>query len=259
MPWIPKQNALRRFREAAGYSLYQLAERTRLSERQLRKIESDKPPATIFGSTLTTLAKVLACTNEDLATWVARKPVAAPVTTSPRRKPSPRPRTLSELAAMERESRHSGDSPSPSVDTGRGTLEMLGPERLMEIDMQYMVFEGERFLVGGLVEGHESLANDAAKIIGSDPGVGGRFQVAREIFYGMLFVVTVLTPTTDLTRHMMDILRDREQACVTVRVVVARPQKKWRGFVGLEADARPVPYAFVVEPFPMGPAGQLPS
>jgi transcriptional regulator with XRE-family HTH domain len=261
MPWIPKKDGLRKFREAAGYTLYQLAERTGLSDRQLGKIESDKPPATIFGSTLIALAKTLGCTKEDLATWVARKPSVTSNEAKPARgrKSPTRRRRLPELAAMERESRHQGRALSPSVDVGRGMLELLGPERLIEIDTQYAVFEGERFLVGGLVTAHKPLSPDAAKVIGSEPGVGARFELSREIFRGMPFNATVLTQTTDLTRHLMEIQRDREQACVIVRVLVARPKNKWRGFVGLDPEARPVPYAFVVEPFPLRSPGQLPS
>jgi transcriptional regulator with XRE-family HTH domain len=261
MVWIPKKDALRKFREAAGYSIYQLAERSGLSERQIRKLESESPPATMFGSTLGILTKVVACTKEDLATWAARKPVAANAAPKSTRagKSSSRPRTLTEMATMERDSRHSGTIISPMLDTGFGELEMLGPERANEIDAQYALFEGERLIVGGVVEQHKPLPPDVARVIGSEPGVGGRFQLAREVFYDMQFRVTVLTPTAELTRHVMELQRDREPASVIVRVVIARPKNKWRGFVGLEKDSRPVPYAFVMEPYPIRPTSNLPS
>jgi transcriptional regulator with XRE-family HTH domain len=249
MPWVPKKGALRKFREAAGYSIAALARKSGLSERQIGKIESDKPPATSFVTTLSTFSKLLGCTKEDLATWVERKPTVAPVDVKlPRRRaPSYRPRTVEELAKMEREARLGGEVLSPRVRTADGVLEVLGAERAVECGTQYGAFEGQRFIVEGMVEQHKPLSAETARVLGTQSGVGGRFQLSREIFYGMPFTVTVLTPTADLTRHLIDLHRERQPANVIVRVLVARPKNKWRGFVGLETYARSMPYAFVVE------------
>jgi transcriptional regulator with XRE-family HTH domain len=245
----PKEGCSPKFREVAGYSIAALAQKSGLSERQIGKIESDKPPATIFVTTLNTFTKLLGCTREDLATLVERKPTAAPVDAKParRRAPSYKPRTLEELAEMEREARLGGEVLSPRVETADGTFEMLGAERAVECATQYGAFEGQRFLIEGMIQQHKPLSAETAKVLGTQSGVGGRFQLSREIFYGILFTVTVLTPTADLTRHLIDLHRERQPANVIVRVLVARPKNKWRGFVGLETDARPAPFAFVVE------------
>jgi transcriptional regulator with XRE-family HTH domain len=250
MPWIPKKDALRRFREASGYSIYDLAHRVGISERQIRTIESETPPGSILSRTVQSLAKALGCSKEELATWIARKPAPAPVE-SPSGEhgdiPGQEPKTIEGLAAMERHARLAGEFGSLQIETSGGTFELLGAERSLEIDAQYGAFEGQPFLVVGRVEHHKPLPPAAAKVLGAKSGVGGRFQITRALFYEIAFGASVLTATAELTRLLLEKHRQGATADVVVRVVVERPRKSWKGFVGLGSDARPVPYAFLVE------------
>jgi transcriptional regulator with XRE-family HTH domain len=249
MPWIPIKDALRREREAAGYTTYLLANRVGMSDRQIRKIESENPPGSVFGSNVYALASALGVPKEKLFTWVPRKPKPSTPEAKPRRtrKLDAGPRTLEELAELERESRLSGATLSPHVETSEGPLEMLGAERAIECHTQYGAFDGERFLVTGMVDQHKPMPIEAAKLLGTQAGMGGRFQIGRLLFYGALFQVTVFCPTAELTRQLINVHRDREQTNVLVRFMVARSKGRWKGFVGLEKDARPMPYGLIVE------------
>src|SRR5262245_52630891 len=121
MPWIPQRGGLRRMREAAGLSIYDLAARSNISEKQIRTIESETPPATIYGSTVRDLALALKCHKEDLAIWVERKPKAGETPADdPDASEYVLPRTLAEMAAAEREARLDGRLLCPPVETPYG-------------------------------------------------------------------------------------------------------------------------------------------
>jgi transcriptional regulator with XRE-family HTH domain len=241
---------LRRCREAAGLSIYALAERSSISERQIRTIESDTPPATVFPSTLRDLALALKCEKADLAFWVEKKPFTGE---TPRNDPDASeyvpPRTLDEMAAAEREARLAGESMAPPIEGPYGTFELLGAERAVQIRTQYGAFEEQRFVITGTVDNHAALPRQAEAVLQIDGGVGGAFLIGRLIFYDVVLGITVLTTTAELTRYLLDMQRVRGWLHLVVRVVVARPHGDWAGFVGLtsELDAGPLPYAFVVE------------
>ncbi len=46
---------------------------------------------------------------------------------------------------------------------------------------------------------------------------------------------------------MLELARNREDANLIIRVLVARPKHRWKGFVSLEKDSSPEPFAFVVD------------
>jgi transcriptional regulator with XRE-family HTH domain len=249
MPWVPRKDALRQRREAAGLSIYELAAKVGISERQIRTIESDTPPGSIYPKTIQSLADVLRCEKTALATWVARKGDApAPATQGQRSQlPDGTPKTLEELAAMERNSRLAGVAASRFTETSDGVLEWLGAERLVEINAQFGAFEGEPFLVCGIVGQHQPLPPETAQMLGIESGVGGLFEITHALLYDVPFGVTVLSPGAEITRYLLDLRRDEVAAELLVRVIVQRPKESWLGFVGLEADAQPLPYALWVE------------
>jgi hypothetical protein len=235
-------------REAAGLSIYDLAARSKISEKQIRTIESETPPATIFASTVRDLAIALKCEKENLATWVERKPTGDE---TPANETDASeyvlPRTLAEMAAAEREARLAGELVCPPVDTPYGACELLTAERALEIRAHYGAFEGQRFVVTGIIDKHAALPNPVEAVLQLDSGIGAAFLIGRLIFYDVVLGITVLTTTADFTRYLLDVQRVREGVHLTVRVVVVRPHEDWTGFVGLEPDAGPLPYAFVVE------------
>jgi hypothetical protein len=229
-------------RELAGLTTHDLAARSRLSERQIRTIESDNPPGTIQGGTVRDLAIALKCEKYDLAFLVEKKPEANDPDVS-----GSLPRTLDEMATAERDARLAGHQLSGSLETPYGVCELLGAERAIEIRSQYGAFEGERFVVTGIIDKHAPLSSETESILQLQSGIGGAFLIGRLIFYDVIFPVTVLTTASDFTRYLLDMQRAGTPLHLTVRVVVVRPNGDWKGFVGFEPDAVPLPYAFVAE------------
>ena len=130
MPWIPKKHTLRKIREDAGHTVYTLSVRSGVSDRQIRKIESDNPPGGIFGSNLYALADALGCKKEDLATWTAERPRRQPAVAEPDEKAKrrsrngalPKPKNLAELAEMERSLRLRDSIEPRPIETELGEL-----------------------------------------------------------------------------------------------------------------------------------------
>jgi transcriptional regulator with XRE-family HTH domain len=90
VPWRPDGKRLRALRARRGWTLDELAARSGLSARQIRAIESPRPPATIQLRTVRDLAAALRCNKEQFATWLdARRPVR----TRRRSRPTQRPPT----------------------------------------------------------------------------------------------------------------------------------------------------------------------
>lgn len=255
MPWVPKKDALRKYREMAHYTVAMLARRVGISERQIRKIESDDPPGTIFVSNLYALVSTLGCKKEDLATWVspsglrAARADSAP-TTPPkrrRRKAEPeRPETFDDMVAFERELRRQGDL-DDRIATEDGEFILLGAERIAECLTNFGAYDGERFVAAGQIDQHKPLTFSMAKVLGVESGEGARFRLARLIAYDVPVHVTVFTASGEATRKMIELARENTYVTAVVRVLVARPRNKWKGFVNLEPDAEPLPFAFVVD------------
>lgn len=250
MPWIPKKDALRRIREQRGFTIYMLAARVGMSERQIRKIESDNPPGAIFGSNLYALADVLGCTKEELADWTARRPRRETSTEPPantkKRSSAANPKTLWELAEFERRMRLAEHLETPPVETPAGTFPPLTAELYAECHTQFAVYDGQRFLVVGRIEQHKPLTYASAKALDTEAGVGGRFELGRDIAYGVPFFVTVFVKTADETRRLLHLVRDDRTAAVVVRVLAQPPKGHWKGFPSLR-EAEPVPFALVVD------------
>src|SRR5258706_14086573 len=71
MPWRPDGRALRQLRELRGFTLDDLAGKSGVSDRQIRAIESTRPPATIQLRTLRDLSGALKCEPDKIAAWVS--------------------------------------------------------------------------------------------------------------------------------------------------------------------------------------------
>jgi transcriptional regulator with XRE-family HTH domain len=255
MPWIPKKDALRKFREAAGHTIYTLALRVGISERQIRRLESEEPPSVIFGSNLYALASALGCTKEDLATWTARRPRRSTAENAPTEPPKTRARTqsavkpknLSELAELERSLRLREGIEVRPIETTLGSFDLLDAERLSECHTQFGAYENHRFLVVGRIEQHKALSYAAAKILKTETGIGARFELGREIAYDVPLIVGVITTTAEHTLGLLDVARLPSAAAVIARVHVARPKGHWKGFAPTNGQNEPLPFAFVVE------------
>jgi transcriptional regulator with XRE-family HTH domain len=254
MPWIPKKHTLRKVREEAGHTIYTLAIRSGVSERQIRKIESDDPPGAIFGSNLYALCDALGCKKEELATWTAKRPRReAAVVEKEQPKRSRRngallkPKTLSDLAELERTLRLREGLDPQQIETEVGSFDLLSSELLWECHTHFGAFEKQRFIVLGRVEQHRPLSHAAATLLRTSTGVGARFQLGRDIAYGAPLMVTVITTSSEETRQLLDIARADEAAAVVARVHVARPAGHWKGFTPIESPDERLPFALVVE------------
>ncbi|HJU21086.1 MAG TPA: helix-turn-helix transcriptional regulator [Casimicrobiaceae bacterium] len=258
MPWVPKKDTIRRLRELRNDTTWELARRAGISERQIRKLESETPPKSIRMFTLRSLARSLDCTPEEIATWEARR--VLPKTARPQRRPQPKKRainaltkaglrmfTLAESASIERERRLRGETLG-DVKTPVGTFEMLGPERFAECCAQCGAYEGQLYLVVGKIVRSTPLDAELAKKLGTQADVGARFQLWRAFAPGSWFFVTVFTRTAKHTRELIEAGRDPIGfVAAIVRVHVARPKYKWRGFPLFEQQITPSPFALVVD------------
>jgi transcriptional regulator with XRE-family HTH domain len=254
VPWVPKKDALRKQRELAHYTCALLARRAGISDRQLRKIESDNPPGSIFGSNLYALTSILGCAKEDLATWVSprelrsKAPARAKQRARKRRKAASSSSEISfdELVDLERQFRLQGEL-EDRVATPLGEFALLGAERMAECLTHFGAYDGQRFAALGLIEQHKPLTFSMAKALGVETGQGARFKLGRLIAYDISVDVTVFTASAENTRKMLELARENKPVTVIARVHVARLHNKWKGFVNLEGDGEPVPFAFVVD------------
>lgn len=253
MPWVPKKDALRKHRELAHYTCALLARRSGISDRQLRKIESDDPPGSIFGSNLYALASILGCAKEELATWVSHR--ALRPKTSARAKSAKKRKkadgasseiSFDELVDLERQFRLEGEL-EDRIATPLGEFAILGAERKAECQTHFGAYDGQRFAALGRIEQHKPLTFSMAKTLGVETGQGARFKLGRLIAYDISVEVTVFTASAESTRKMLDLARENKPVTVITRVQVARPHNKWKGFVNLDGDGEPLPFAFVVD------------
>ncbi len=280
MPWRPNGKRLRALREQRGWTLEELASRSGVSDRQIRAIESTRPPKTIQMRTIRDLSGALKCEREQIATWVEHEitaepePKAAPApahvavqknSEPPKAKRGqkkkaehepeardpevvergklPRASTLARRAAMERQAKIAARS---LACADGAAVEVIGFDRLYELDTAFAASERERFGVEGAVAEHRAIPRYVEPILDVKSGVGAQFLLVRKVAREPLYL-SVFTRSPDHTKKLIEAERAARPVSAIVRVVVARPHGEWKGFFIFEKQPRPHPWALLIE------------
>jgi transcriptional regulator with XRE-family HTH domain len=242
MPWRPDALRLRALRELRGWTLDELAARSGVSDRQIRAIESSRPPASIQLRTLRDLSGALKCEREEIATWVTPAPTAPKEVAAVAHKLPPSS-TLAQRAAQERKAKIR----ARTVAAGDGSpIEIVGFDRLYELDAAFGEHEGRRWAVEGKVTEHRALPPYVEPILDVKTGLGAQFLVVRKVAKEPLYL-SVFTRSVEHTRQLIGAERNGEKICAVARVVVARPKGEWKGFFIFEKRPKPHPWALVVD------------
>jgi transcriptional regulator with XRE-family HTH domain len=242
MPWRPDGQRLRGLRELRGWTLDDLASRSGVSDRQIRAIESSRPPATIQLRTLRDLCGALKCEREDIAKWIEAEP-RAPKEVAAVADKLPPASTLARRAALERKARIR----ARTVQSADGSsVEIVGFDRLYELQAAFGEHEGRRWAVEGKIAEHRGLPPYVEPILDVQTGIGAQFLVVRKVAREPLYV-SVFTRSVEHTRRLIEAERQSQSICALARVVVARPKGEWKGFFIFEKRPKPHPWALVVD------------
>jgi transcriptional regulator with XRE-family HTH domain len=232
---------LRALRELRGWTLEELASRSGVSDRQIRAIESSRPPATIQLRTLRDLSGALKCQHEDVAQWFEAD-ARVPVEVSPVAHKLPPASTLAQRAALERKARIR----PRLIDSSTGKVEVIGFDRLYELDAAFGDHEGQKWAVEGKITEHRGLPPYVEPILDVKTGIGAQFLVVRKVAREPLYV-SVFTRSGEHTKRLIEAERKAHAVCAVARLVVARPKAEWKGFFIFEKRPRPHPWALVVD------------
>jgi transcriptional regulator with XRE-family HTH domain len=242
MPWRPDGLRLRALRELRGWTLDDLAARSGVSDRQIRAIESTRPPTTIQLRTLRDLSGALKCEREEIATWVTPE-AHTPKEVAAVAHKLPTASTLAQRAALERKARIRARTVGASDGSA---VEVVGFDRLYELDAAFGEHEGRRWAVEGKVAEHRGLPTYVEPILDVQTGLGAQFLLVRKVAREPLYL-SIFTRSVEHTRRLIEAERNGEKVCAVARVVVARPKGEWKGFFIFEKRPKPHPWALVVD------------
>jgi len=247
MTWVPIRGAVRALREAARLEQRELARRAGVTERTVRLLESRAAPRTMHASTVKALAGALACTPEDLATWIARaRPTADDEDDAPIADGAlPRAATLGRRAARERALGRDAETLALADGT---TVPLLGPTLLRRLHIACAAHADQRLAIRGVAKEAEPLPARAAPVLDARVGEGARFLVARTVARGVPFYVTVFSRDLAQTTPLLDAVERGARVTLLARVHVAPPDPAtdWKGFFVFEKKPKPHPFALVV-------------
>ncbi|HZS36707.1 MAG TPA: helix-turn-helix transcriptional regulator [Polyangia bacterium] len=261
MPFVPNGERLRALREQRGFTLEELASKSGVSDRQIRAIESASPPATIQLRTIRDLSGALKCEREEIATWISRPSSAranvnvnANADASDERQTRgaresekheqklPPLSTLAKRAALERRLR----IPARHLQVAGERVEVLGFDRLYEVDAAFGDWAAKRFGVEGVVTEHRPIPRYVEPVLRVKTGIGAQFLIVREVAREPLYV-SIFTRTSAQTRKLIEAERAGAPIAAVARVVVTRPKGEWKGFFIFEKKPKPHPWALVIE------------
>jgi hypothetical protein len=280
MSWVPKPDALRRWREFRQMTAKELIAATRngVKERTIRQLESKQPQKTVEDLTVRALAKALCepakgivCHPEFLAWWrerngtlrdadpklidpsLATAPKTAPlVVEEPPADPSPaaKRRALTTNAERERNIGRHRDT----VKLSSGDYPLVGCDWLQEIEHQFAEYVGQTFAIAGLVSDQRVIPAKAADRLKADVGRGAAyFKIVRKASGtdddGLTDAVT-LFPTVFAIRGehgkaLSRCLKDKVPVTVLVHIVTTERKvepggDRWEGYFVFEVG-RPTP------------------
>jgi transcriptional regulator with XRE-family HTH domain len=245
MPWRPNGKQLRALREKRGWTLDELAAKSGVSDRQIRAIESPHPPATMQLRTIRDLSGALKCEREQVATWVesgAPAPAASREDDDDAAKLPPAS-TLARRAAAERKAKIR----PRRLRAGDGAeVEVLGFDRLYELDAAFGEYAGARLGVEGAVTEHRPIPRYVEPILDVKAGIGAQFLLVRKVAREPLYV-SLYTRAAAHTRRLIEAERAGTPVAAVARVVVARPKGEWKGFFIFEKKPKPHSWALLIE------------
>lgn len=198
--FVVSAEALRRAREARGWSVAVLAQRAGVAERTVTRLESADAKA--LPVTIESLADAVGVAMEALvrapaSTRRARRARGAaesapPPAPEPAASPTPRftlpPRSeLDTLALLEKEA---GLDERPLVD---GAPRLLAGS-LQDVNTANRGHRGRRFWITGVVDRQRGLTADEARLLASRRGEGGRFLVLHDSAKDRTIAVVVHVP-----------------------------------------------------------------
>jgi hypothetical protein len=252
MAWIPVKHVLRKMREARGWCIDDLIDKTGMSERQLNTLESRDPPSFVRPDTADKVSAAFGLkllehkhwrTDDQWIVWKAHTKDDEPASGDPNLR---QVGTIARLAKIER----GLDLHAVTLPTEDGPYELLGLDRLHKCFTQPKLYEGRVFVVTGKVDQHAALPTSAARKIGAKPDEGAVYRVTRNVSKRCPIYTTVFAPALDLSQHLMDAFDSAEPVALVVRVVYAPPEGPWRGFFFIEdGPPKSKKFALVVDKF----------
>jgi transcriptional regulator with XRE-family HTH domain len=249
VPWVPVKYALRRMRESRGWTLQDLVDKSRASERQLQTLESRNPPGFVRADTADRISAAFGLRLLEWNSWKAddRWILWVPHTKGDALDAEhlnlPPVGTLPRLAKMERElGLH-----EQMIETPDGPYEVLGLDRLNKCFTKPKAFEGHKFAVIGRVDQQQSLPSSAARVLDAEPDVGAMFRISRAVAKRLPQYVTVCAVTDEHSDLLMSLHGTPTPVTALVRVAFAPPAGAWRGFFIFEYPPRARKFAYVVE------------
>jgi len=254
MPWVPVKHALRKLREARGWSLQELSDECDVSSRSLTAIESRRPPSFVKPENAEAISLAF---DLDLrkyndwspdARWIIWKATRAGGGGDADVAQLPVHGTLSKCALMERElNRH-----AVTIQTSEGPAALLGLDRLdMALSMPKQ-HHGQVFAVCGKVDQHKPMPSSVSTRLRDGHGIeapadeGVVYRVTRAVSKRLPLYVTVFAPDGATARALMQMYRSGEPVVVLTRVIYDPYQASWRGFFWIEEDVKAKKFAFVV-------------
>jgi transcriptional regulator with XRE-family HTH domain len=235
--------ALRAAREKKAMSRARLAHRSGVSERALR--EREMRGGRMRESNLESIAKVL---DVDPGSLVKRRDAPASVTdaraangASNAKKPLRERTHMERLVTLEGAARGRA-----RVRTPRGELPLVTARVTQDLYTAYATYEGEVFVVRGVLDTHRGLSVPEGKLLGTRSGVGACFLVVCEIADGEQLGVTVHTRLREQTRRLQALRDEKVTLVVRVVCVPGEPVDGGPGFSSFMRQ-RPGPWALVVE------------
>jgi len=125
-------------------------------------------------------------------------------------------------------------------------VEVLGFDRLYEVDAAFGEWGDKRFGVEGVVTEHRPIPRYVEPVLRIKSGIGAQFLVVRKVAREPLYV-SLFTRTSAQTRKLIEAERAGTPVAAVARVVVTRPKGEWKGFFIFEKKPKPHPWALLLE------------
>ena len=237
-------------REARGWSVQDLVDKSGLSDKSINNYESRKPPSFVRAENADAISTAfdLKLTAHDKwpskDRWITWVPHTKSDDVDADEPHVHQVNTLSRHAKMERDQ----GLHAQTIQTSAGPADLLGLDRLNKIFTTPKLYAGRCFAVSGKVDHHQTLNSSAARKIDAVVDEGAIFRMTRSVAKRLPLYVSVFAPNGEITERLMNAYDDGERLVAMVRVVYAPPEGAWRGFFFIEAEGqRSKKFAFVVD------------
>jgi hypothetical protein len=249
MPWVPVKHALRKLREARGWSLKELEDESGVTVRSLTALEARKPPSFVKpeNAEAISLAFDLDLKKYDdwppKARWIVWKATRDGGGGDDDTAQLPVHGTLSKASQIERElGLH-----ATTIQTSEGPAALLGLDRLNKALTLPKAHADQVFAVCGKVDQHKGMPSSVSKRLGVAPDEGAIYRVTRAVAKRLPLYVTVFAPHTETAKSLMDAYDSGERVVMLVHVAYDPYQGPWRGFFWFEDEGTAKKFAFVVD------------